>query len=258
MPPYDYPYSHPQDGNQAKHPVSSGAYVDDRQPGLEVVQNWDEQRATPGLQVGGPNLHLKNVSSDPEATGHSEPHGGQGLHPSALEGPVPSNASKQSDHAWGGDKAAAETTSAEKATRKKRWRLWGIASVVAVLVIVGATVGGVLGSKASGGSPSISPGSIRRNSRLAVTGVRYSNDNYTLRVFSQDNDNTLNYVEKKSADSDWSKACQLKNTLDYTPRANSSMAACMQRTRSGGVGNKKPRRVPSLTLCASTNGFWST
>jgi hypothetical protein len=106
--------------------------------------------------------------------------------------------------------------------------------------MVGAVVGGVLGSKAAQKNPKSTPvavpsggnttatttslKSIRQNSRLAVTGYRGDNGNYTLRLFFQDPKDRLRFMDKTGTDETWSEPVIL-DTLDYEPMPNGSIAA---------------------------------
>ncbi|KAH8675545.1 hypothetical protein BX600DRAFT_507775 [Xylariales sp. PMI_506] len=124
----------------------------------------------------------------------------------------------------------------------RKWWVVGGAVAAAILVIVGATIGGVLGNKhtSSDGLPSsmsstptapdnnntdVAPlTEIRTNSRLAVTGWRGATGNYTLRFFFQDPDNNIRFMDKMSIDSNWTDPVTL-DTLDYKPQPNSSISA---------------------------------
>ena len=172
----------------------------------------------------------------PEVATHPDRYAMQGLQPlryghSTLETPDPSTK---------GEEAPMVVQSAGSPKKKKRWLLWAIVGVVAVLVIVGATVGGVMSTKAamanapnaetSGGAANDTtsvppPKTIRMYSRLAVTGYRdKSSSNYTLRLFYQGPDDVLRFMDKTSKDSNWTKAVDL-DTLDYKPMTNTSITA---------------------------------
>lgn len=171
----------------------------------------------------------------PEVATHPDRYAMHGLQPlrhdhSTLETPDPSTKGEEAP-------MVVQTAGSPK---KKRWLLWAIAGVVAVLVIVGATVGGVMSTKAAMGDGSTAetsggaandttsvppPKTIRMNSRLAVTGYwDKSSSNYTLRLFYQGPDDVLRFMEKTSKDSHWTEAVAL-DTLDYKPMTNTSITA---------------------------------
>lgn len=138
-----------------------------------------------------------------------------------------------------GKSAGKVISSWRAAGRRRLW--WFIAGVIfGLLVVVGAVVGGILGAKAaaaitessstdgvssSGESNTTSTASsIRTNSRMAVSGYRGINGNYTLRLFFQDLDNHIRFMDKTSVDSKWTDPVTLSD-LEYEPMANGSIAA---------------------------------
>ncbi|KAI1873146.1 uncharacterized protein JN550_003399 [Neoarthrinium moseri] len=121
--------------------------------------------------------------------------------------------------------------------RKRRYCIAG--GVLGVLIIIGAVLGGVLGSGVihsnPTGSATVLPPSgenktfaplktIRQNSKLAVTGYRGGNGNYTLRLFFQGPDDHVRFMDKSSSDSAWTDPVML-DTLDYKPMPGGSIAA---------------------------------
>lgn len=174
----------------------------------------------------------------PEIATHPDPYAMQGLQPIRYDHSAPL---QTPDPSTKGEEAPMVVQPAgDPKMKKKRRLLWAIVGLVAVLVIVGATVGGVMSTRAamasaSGAESSGSaandtasvppPKTIRMNSRLAVTGYRdKSSSSYTLRLFYQGPDDVLRFMDKTSKDSKWSKAVNL-DTLDYKPMTNASITA---------------------------------
>ncbi|KAK6196723.1 hypothetical protein LQW54_011232 [Pestalotiopsis sp. IQ-011] len=95
-------------------------------------------------------------------------------------------------------------------------------------------IGGVVGSRHSGNDSRASSNSssaatyqmtsIRRNSRLAVTGYRGTSGNYTLRLFFQDQDHNVLFMDKSSTGGIWTEPVTL-DTLAYKPKPYGSIAA---------------------------------
>lgn len=185
----------------------------------------DEHHASPGLQAGAPPVAAETKYDD-----------GGGLHPAAAGGATPS------PHAETDATAAA---AGQKPSRKRLWIVLGV--VAAVLVIVGAVLGGVLGSRAaiaSGSNTSPSSGDeatagnqgndtapplaplrfVRPGSRLAVTGWR-EGDDFHIRLFFQGPDQRLRYVSYASAAPGWSARPTLLDQLEFPAAENTSLAA---------------------------------
>lgn len=252
MSPHRHQHPGQHEGNKVlvdeNHPAMSGApFFRAAQPGLEVSPAWlasDGRGTTPDLQVlAGPHLYAEDENPAPHVT-----HQPDYPQPLVVDDPAHSTASRTSV-SWEKNETP-PTAAAEARATRKRWRLWGIVGLVAALVIVGAVVGGVLGSKATANSGTTvgmasdtsagetsdnrttaapGPGSIKRNSRLAVTGQRgTSNYSQKIRLFHQGPDDTIQYVDWTSTGSGWSKACKM-NTLDYRPMPNGSFATCTYR-----------------------------
>lgn len=169
---------------------------------------------------------------------------GPELNPSELQGleVVPG----QNIHGYPEVKAdVLPAPSIAKGSRKRL--LWIVAGIGLVLIIVGAVVGGVFGSRnrASGSnssedngnppsssSPSPSPSesstpktnttlkSIRPNSRLAVTGYRGDGD-FQARLFYEGPDNVLRYSSFNSTSNAWKSSLPLGNlaSMAKTPIA---------------------------------------
>ncbi|KAI1142856.1 hypothetical protein F5Y05DRAFT_366437 [Hypoxylon sp. FL0543] len=179
-----------------------------------------------------PSSQISGYSTDNPTYGSPE---NQYLNPYATTSPSSS---------WVKDE---HRTQVRKDGKRRRWVLWAVGGAVLLLIGAGAVLGGVLGSRAgryshpavvanttSNGTipdtPSSTPASspvksIRAGSRLAVTGYRTKTD-YSIRLFYQDKDNQLRFVDKESASANWteSKATVLDN-LPYQPKINGSIAA---------------------------------
>ncbi|XXG94040.1 hypothetical protein Hte_000291 [Hypoxylon texense] len=134
---------------------------------------------------------------------------------------------------------------AKKEVKVKRWVLWTIGGIILVLVIIGAVLGGILGSRSSShedddddtaipsnstsngttpDSPNSTPlQSIRTGSKLAVTGYRTKTD-YSMRLFYQDLDNRIRFVDKENVNANWTGSTVLDN-LPYEPMAGGAIAA---------------------------------
>lgn len=129
-----------------------------------------------------------------------------------------------------------------KEVRVKRWTLWAIGGAVVLLLGIGATLGGIIGSQAhwsvsydgtgsnitSNGTSSSPPKStptqsIKVGSRLAVTGYRTDAD-YGIRLFFRDEDNQIRFTGKEHVSANWTKTTVF-DTLLYQPMENGSIAA---------------------------------
>ncbi|KAI1461703.1 hypothetical protein F4805DRAFT_413050 [Annulohypoxylon moriforme] len=135
-----------------------------------------------------------------------------------------------------------------KDVKVKRWVIWAISGSLILIIGVGAIIGGIIGAEAekanhapeggdsdspavpntpsNGTSPNtpqtISTPSVRIGSRLAVTGYRNDTD-YSIRLFYQDKDNQIQFVDKEGASSNWSASTVLN--LPYEPIENGTIAA---------------------------------
>ncbi|KAH8196427.1 hypothetical protein TruAng_009414 [Truncatella angustata] len=120
--------------------------------------------------------------------------------------------------------------------KSRQW--WIAGGILGLLIMIGAVVGGVVGANALKNADSMvgggqtppsenttitTPKIIRQNSRLAVTGYRGASGNYTLRLFFQDPDNQLRFMDKSSVGGIWTDPVTL-DTLDYKPMPNGSIA----------------------------------
>ncbi|KAK7970054.1 hypothetical protein PG996_001508 [Apiospora saccharicola] len=181
----------------------------------------------------------------PEAVAmHSDTQ--SGLHAGYYAKPAPSMTG--SSEQWlNKNEAAAVVMPKIPKLRRRPWLLW-VGGAIALLVVVGAVIGGVLGSRkspegesqaASKPSSSALPGaaggtsednvappkSLRMHSRLAATAWRdTTHTNYTLRLFYQGPDNALRFVENTSENKNWTGTATL-DTLDYAPRPSGAIAA---------------------------------
>ncbi|KAI0383740.1 hypothetical protein F5Y04DRAFT_19953 [Hypomontagnella monticulosa] len=159
------------------------------------------------------------------------------LNPYTTPSPNPSWAKERRQALMGGDR-----------TRAKRFMLWALIGAGLVVVGLGAVLGGVLGSKAekashsndapvvsnttpnttSNGTSSTIPNSvlqqpIRAGSKLAVTGYRRKGD-YSIRLFFQDQDHQLRFIDRETSSSNWTKSEVLDN-LPYQPLQYGAIAA---------------------------------
>ncbi|CAJ2500885.1 Uu.00g037380.m01.CDS01 [Anthostomella pinea] len=140
---------------------------------------------------------------------------------------------------------------ADKATNRRKWMLWAVGGVLLFMAIIGAVVGGIVGSKAAHASDSDSannhsgqglptadpapsnttasdtpPKTIRTNSRLAVTGYRnQTTADYAIRLFYQDSNNQLRFVDKESPGANWTTESVILDSLPYEPKENGSISA---------------------------------
>ncbi|KAK7950984.1 uncharacterized protein PG986_006712 [Apiospora aurea] len=168
-----------------------------------------------------------------------------GLHPVHYANPALSTTG--SSEMWPNKhEATAMVTPKTPAWRRRPWLLW-VGGVIALVVVAGAVIGGVLGSRKlpqesqavarpsssalpgpAGGSSEDSiapPKSLRMHSKLAATAWRdNTHTNYTLRLFYQGPDDVLRFVENTSEDKNWTGAVAL-DTLDYAPMKNGAIAA---------------------------------
>ncbi|KAI1213830.1 uncharacterized protein F4807DRAFT_202174 [Annulohypoxylon truncatum] len=141
-----------------------------------------------------------------------------------------------------------------KDVKVKRWVIWAISGALILIIGVGAIIGGIIGAEevkakhatdsndsndsngsdaptssnttSNGTSPNapqtISAPRVRLGSRLAVTGYRNATD-YNIRLFYQDKDNQIQFVDKEGASANWSASTVLD--LPYQPIENGTMAA---------------------------------
>ncbi|KAK8043905.1 hypothetical protein PG994_012743 [Apiospora phragmitis] len=161
---------------------------------------------------------------------------GRGLHPGAGGANCP---------------ATAESTATPGQKSRGRRRLWVILGVIsAIVIIVAAVLGGVLGSRAANTSDTESNASsgdgegdtaagnsgndtalpsaplkyVRPGSSLAVTGWREGTA-YHIRLFYQGPDQLLRYSNYTSTEPGWTKQPTLLDQLEYKAGVNTSLAA---------------------------------
>ncbi|KAI0898597.1 hypothetical protein F4806DRAFT_458932 [Annulohypoxylon nitens] len=144
-----------------------------------------------------------------------------------------------------------KSTWVSKDVKVKRWVIWAISGTLILIIGIGAILGGIIGSQeenakyapssnpdnnndpptnsnttTNGTSPNtpqtVSTPSVRLGSRLAVTGYR-NETNYSIRLFYQDKDNQIQFVDKEGASANWSASTVLN--LPYQPIENGTMAA---------------------------------
>lgn len=207
----------------------------DTQPGLEVVAPQAD------LEVASQNSHT-HLDNSPEVV------------PIEYYSPSPK---PEETHAFkeSGEKEAISSSSAERShgpanltptfLKGRRGRLILIGIGIFILIVVAAVVGGVVGSRRSDTisstaisntptsstptSSSSSPTStitssrpIQSNAGLAVAGWRTQTDFFTLRVFYQDQDNSLRFSEYNSDGAGWGKSTKVDREDVLT---NTSMGA---------------------------------
>ncbi|OTA69247.1 hypothetical protein K449DRAFT_460794 [Hypoxylon sp. EC38] len=142
-------------------------------------------------------------------------------------------------------------TQVGKDVKVKRWVSWAVGGALLFIISAGAVLGCVPGSRAgrysygygsdspivsnrtsngtSPDTPSSTPmsapvKSIQTNSRLAVTGYRTKTD-YSIRLFYQDKDNQLRFVDKERAGANWTESATILDNLPYQPKINGSIVA---------------------------------
>jgi hypothetical protein len=118
----------------------------------------------------------------------------------------------------------------------KKRLCYALIGALGLIIASGAIIGGILGSRTSRvpsvavippsdvNTTSATPQTIRKNSRLAVTGYRGDSGNYTLRLFFQDPNDSVRFMDKSSSGGTWTDPVIL-DTLDYEPMPNGSIAA---------------------------------
>ncbi|KAH9999558.1 hypothetical protein F4779DRAFT_631289 [Xylariaceae sp. FL0662B] len=111
-------------------------------------------------------------------------------------------------------------------TGRKRWVLWAIGAVVLILIIVGAVVGGVVGSRAAAHSDDGSKGMTASNgtSPDTSTPLQSIRTGSSYRLFYQDQFDHLRYSDKESINTNWTESTVL-DTLPYQPKVYGTIAA---------------------------------
>lgn len=115
--------------------------------------------------------------------------------------------------------------------RRKRW-VWVVGIAVAILVVIGAVLGGVLGSRAARNDSSSAPPPtteskpnatlIMANSGLTATGWRADNKSY-IRLFYQGKDTFVYYSGWNSSTKQWATPVQ----ADVGAVSGTPMGACV-------------------------------
>ncbi|KAI1765282.1 hypothetical protein GGR53DRAFT_490534 [Hypoxylon sp. FL1150] len=131
----------------------------------------------------------------------------------------------------------------KKDVKVKRWVLWTVGGIILILVTIGAVLGGILGTRRSSNNDdnaaipsnstsnettpdstsSTSVQSIRAGSKLAVTGYRTKTD-YSIRLFYQDQNNQLRFIDKENVSANWTEPTVLDN-LPFEPMTGGAIAA---------------------------------
>ncbi|KAI0137095.1 hypothetical protein BJ170DRAFT_677953 [Xylariales sp. AK1849] len=131
-------------------------------------------------------------------------------------------------------KENAATSSLRREPNKRR-KWWIAGGILALFIVIGVILGAVLGTQsvrkddssaviplASDNATSLK--TIRPTSRLATTGYRGDNGDYTLRLFFQDPDNNIRFMDKTSSNNAWTDPVTLE-TLEHQPMPNGSITA---------------------------------
>ncbi|KAK8097474.1 hypothetical protein PG984_016613 [Apiospora sp. TS-2023a] len=231
-----------------------GSHFYDEQPGLELDSRADQsglqhhdiyagdtaKQISPGEHQGASGLQIAAATEIAEKKGGGYFSDRELYDSSGLEATPPAGG-ENPDLDRAGSLAATDTPAATKANRSRR-RLWIILGAIAfVVVVVGAAVGGVLGSRAARPPPSNTPSdqvganssnsttplaTIRFGSRLAVTGWRDgSGGNWYIRLFYQGPDQLLRYSNISSLETGWNKNPTLLDKMEYKAKPNTSLAA---------------------------------
>lgn len=118
----------------------------------------------------------------------------------------------------------------------RRKNVWVVAGIIVALMITGAVIGSVLGSRASkaGETGGAEPGhntttpismSVRDKSRLAACGLPDQAGSFSTRLFFQDPDGYLRFVDRKRGDDEnWTNPVRL-DTLEFKPAADRPISA---------------------------------
>ncbi|KAI8960761.1 hypothetical protein F5Y11DRAFT_349181 [Daldinia sp. FL1419] len=227
-------------GLQAVPPIATEQYSAQSQPQLQPQHQWSNPTVShqygqsfqtlPSSQVSG--FSSENLMYGPQLASSNAER--QYLNPYAAGG---------AGSSWVKDEH--RILGNGKEVKVKRWVIWAVGGAILLLLGIGATLGGIMGSRAhwsvsydqidsnttSNGTTSSSPSppkstptqSIKVGSRLAVTGYRTDTD-YSIRLFFQDQDNQIRFLDKEKASANWTKTTAL-DTLPYEPMENGSIAA---------------------------------
>ncbi|KAI1798619.1 hypothetical protein F4811DRAFT_174455 [Daldinia bambusicola] len=223
-------------------------------PTIATGQYLPHPHPQPQFQWSNPNVnhygHSYQTLPSSQVSGFSSEnltHGPQSV-PSGIEHQYLNNyAAGGAGSSWVKD--GHRTLGSGKEVKVKRWILWAIGGAIVLLLGAGATLGGVLGSRArwsdgderidskttpnttsnttsnrtSPSPPKSTPmQSIKVGSKLAVTGYRTGSD-YSIRLFFQDQDNQIRFTDRESASASWT-ATTVLDTLPYQPMENGSIA----------------------------------
>ena len=238
---------------QHEAPTSTGgSLLYHEQPGLEVDSRVDrpglqrdyyagdtakqvspdEHQIPSGLQVATPGAAKEGGGYFSDRELYDAP----GLEATPPPGGVNSNFGER------GLPSAAATPATPKPNRRRLWIILG--GIAALVVVLGAVLGGVLGSRAArssstvsedqvgaGGSSSGGAGNsteprrtIRPGSSLAVTGWR-EGSGYHIRLFYQGPDQVLRFSNCSSTEAGWNKQPTLLDEMEYKAKPNTSLAA---------------------------------
>ncbi|KAI0102365.1 hypothetical protein F4776DRAFT_668966 [Hypoxylon sp. NC0597] len=224
------------------------------QPGLEVASERDEHSSTPELQPvlhDEQNLYhdcdhtrktrpksrahqrheqsFQTIPSSQNSGDYSDhpTYGSQSAAPNIENQHLNPFAATSSDSSW---VKTEHQTQLGKDVRAKRRVLWAVGGIHIFLISAGAVLGGVDTATAKAAIrqlfriqhpielPRIRQArpvkSIRTNSRLAVTGYRTKTD-CGIRLFYQDRDNHLRFVDKESAGANWTELVIILDSLPY-------------------------------------------
>lgn len=239
----------------------AGPQPPDEQPGLELNYH-------PGLEVDTRSADGLQVVSQAEKTKPDGPYHAAvgGFEASGLEAAAPEAAVYGQGYQsvpTGTAEATATGAAAAGRSRKKLWIVVG--GVIAVLVIIGAVVGGVLGSRSANSSSDSSDKSsssgnttttnttsltnIRSGSRLAATGWR-DGTNYRIRLFYQGQDQKLRSSSYASNESAWSDPVSLSG-VEHPAATDTMLGAAVSVQSSVYVSKLATRRPAGHERCHS-------
>ncbi|KAI0971465.1 hypothetical protein F4678DRAFT_85102 [Xylaria arbuscula] len=193
------------------------------QPGLEVVVPGANPEVASQSHSTSQNRYAYSDTS-PEVVPiellHRQSHRPEAIYALESEKELITNASEERSHGL--------ANLIEKSFKGRHGRLILIGIGILILIVVGAVVGGVVGSRrsdsvsstATPGTPtspsSSSPTSavtssrpIQSNSGLAVAGWRTQNDYFDFRVFYQDQDDDLRFSEYQSDGAGWGNSTKV-------------------------------------------------
>ncbi|KAI1093503.1 hypothetical protein F5B19DRAFT_449621 [Rostrohypoxylon terebratum] len=207
-----------------------------QQPRIQPQLPQPPQYEGPGPnanQIYGQSSQTLSLSQISSCYDSNPPHGSQPIASNTKDQPPDPDEPAQTKSLW-----------VNKDIKVKRWVVWAISGTLILIIGIGAILGGIIGSQieSAKNAPGNNPGnnstttngtspntpqtastpSVRLGSRLAVTGYRNETD-YNIRLFYQDKDNQIQFVDKEGASANWSAPTVLD--LPYQPIENGTIAA---------------------------------